>query len=63
MYKTAVLNDVYSTNVNVLAVCQAKDITHSTTVHIVSIFALKHKLLTLNQVLYSMTNVKFRLAI
>ena len=28
------------TNVNVLVVCQTKDITHSTTVHIVSIFAL-----------------------
>ena len=27
-------------NVNVLVVCQTKDIAHSTTVHIVSIFAL-----------------------
>ena len=37
------LNDLFThvyTNVNVLVVCQTKDITHSTTVHIVSIFAL-----------------------
>ena len=36
-------NDLFKhvyTNVNVLVVCQTKDITHSTTVHIVSIFAL-----------------------
>ena len=36
-------NDLFThvyTNVNVLEVCQTKDITHSFTVHIVSIFAL-----------------------
>ena len=40
------LNDLYSyvyTNVNVLVECQTKDISHSTTVHIVSIFALLHQ--------------------
>ena len=37
------LNDLFThvyTYVNVLVVCQTKDITHRTTVHIVSIFVL-----------------------
>ena len=37
------LNDLFTyvyTNVNVLVVCQTKDIIHSTTVYIVLIFAL-----------------------
>ena len=37
------LNDLFTyvyTNVNVLVVCQTKDITHRTTVHLVLIFAL-----------------------
>ena len=37
------LNDLFTyvyTNVNVLVVCQTKDITHRTTVHIVSILVL-----------------------
>ena len=36
-------NDLFKhvyTNVNVLVMCQTKDITHSSTVHIVSTFAL-----------------------
>ena len=39
-------NDLFThvwINVNVLVVCQTKDITHSTTIHIVLIFALWHK--------------------
>ena len=39
-------NDLFThvyTNVNVLVVCQTKDITHSSKVHIVSIFALLHQ--------------------
>ena len=39
-------NDLFThvyTNVNVLVVCQTKDITHSSKVHIVSIIALYHQ--------------------
>ena len=39
---TDLFTNVYN-NVNVLVVCQTKDLTHSTTVQIVPIFALWHK--------------------